>query len=85
MADRQLESFRENPLNKGKTLQTGLWGYSRHPNYFFESLHWWAYVPMAVGLPWAWASVFWPISHDRFSTLGHWRSLGGKAGSNESR
>ena len=61
IADRQLESFRENPLNKGKTLQTGLWRYSRHPNYFFESLHWWAYVPLAVGLPWAWASIFWPI------------------------
>ena len=61
IADRQLESFRQNPLNKGKTLQSGLWRYSRHPNYFFESLHWWAYVPLAVGLPWAWASVFWPI------------------------
>jgi steroid 5-alpha reductase family enzyme len=61
LADRQLESFRENPLNKGKTLQTGLWRYSRHPNYFFESLHWWAYVPLAMGLPWAWVSIFWPI------------------------
>jgi steroid 5-alpha reductase family enzyme len=61
IADRQLESFRQNPLNKGKTLQTGLWHYSRHPNYFFESLHWWAYVPLAVGLPGAWASIFWPI------------------------
>lgn len=61
LADRQLESFRHDPLNKGKTLQVGLWRYSRHPNYFFESLHWWAYVPLAVGLPGAWASVFWPI------------------------
>jgi len=61
LADCQLESFRHNSLNKGKTLQTGLWRYSRHPNYFFESLHWWAYVPLAVGLPWALASVFWPI------------------------
>lgn len=61
LADRQLESFRQNPANKEKTLQTGLWRYSRHPNYFFESLHWWAYVPLAMGLPWAWASVFWPI------------------------
>jgi len=61
LADRQLEAFRKNPLNTDKTLQTGLWRYSRHPNYFFESLHWWAYVPLAMGLPWAWASVFWPM------------------------
>jgi steroid 5-alpha reductase family enzyme len=61
LADRQLESFRQNPLNKGKTLQTGLWRYSRHPNYFFESLHWWAYVPLAVGLPWSGVAVIWPL------------------------
>ena len=61
LADSQLESFRQSPLNKGKTLRTGLWRYSRHPNYFFESLHWWAYVPLAVGLPWMWMSMFWPI------------------------
>ena len=60
IADRQLERFRANPLNKGKTLRSGLWRYSRHPNYFFESLHWWAYVPMAVGLPWSWMAVIWP-------------------------
>lgn len=61
MADRQLELFRQNPLNKGKTLQTGLWRYSRHPNYFFESLHWWAYVPLAVGLPWSEVAAIWPL------------------------
>jgi steroid 5-alpha reductase family enzyme len=61
LADHQLESFRQNPLNKGRTLQSGLWRYSRHPNYFFESLHWWAYVPFAVGLPWAWVSIVWPM------------------------
>jgi steroid 5-alpha reductase family enzyme len=37
LADRQLESFRENPLNKGKTLQTGLWGYSRHRRFSGQS------------------------------------------------
>ena len=61
LADRQLEWFRDNPLNKGKTLRTGLWRYCRHPNYFFESLHWWAYVPMAVGLPWSWMASIWPV------------------------
>jgi steroid 5-alpha reductase family enzyme len=61
LADRQLEVFRSKAMNKGKTLRTGLWRYSRHPNYFFESLHWWAYVPMAVGLPWFWMAVVWPL------------------------
>ncbi len=60
VADRQLELFRRDPLNKGKTLQAGLWRYSRHPNYFFESLHWWAYVPLAIGLPWSGLAVIWP-------------------------
>ena len=61
LADHQLEVFRSKAINKGKTLQTGLWRYSRHPNYFFESLHWWAYVPMAIGLPWAWMALIWPL------------------------
>lgn len=47
MADAQLRRWRGNPLNRGKTCREGLWRYSRHPNYFFEWLHWWAYVIMA--------------------------------------
>lgn len=42
-ADRQLAAFRAKRSNRGKTLRTGLWAYSRHPNYFFEWLHWFAY------------------------------------------
>jgi steroid 5-alpha reductase family enzyme len=44
VADRQLARWRENPVNRGKTCRAGLWRYSRHPNYFFEWVHWWAYV-----------------------------------------
>jgi len=54
LADHQLEVFRNNPANKGKTCRSGLWRYSRHPNYFFEWMHWWAYVAFAVGHPY-WA------------------------------
>ena len=61
LADRQLQIFRTNPLNHRKTLQTGLWRYSRHPNYFFESLYWWAFVPLTVGLPWSGLAVLWPL------------------------
>lgn len=61
LADRQLEHFRANPENQGKVLRTGLWRYSRHPNYFFEVVHWCAYVPLAVGLSWVWAALAWPL------------------------
>ena len=50
-ADKQLAAFRNNPENRGKVCQTGLWRYSRHPNYFFEWLHWCAYVVFAWGAP----------------------------------
>lgn len=61
MADRQLERFRANPENRGKVLRDGLWRYSRHPNYFFDVVHWCAYVPLAVGLSWAWLALAWPL------------------------
>jgi steroid 5-alpha reductase family enzyme len=54
VADRQLAAFRADPANRGTTCRVGLWRTSRHPNYFFEWLHWWAYVLLAVGSPW-WA------------------------------
>ena len=53
-ADRQLTRFRAQPEHRGQTCRAGLWRYSRHPNYFFEWLHWWAYVLIAVGAPQAW-------------------------------
>lgn len=49
LADRQLAAFRAIPSNKGVTCRTGLWAWSRHPNYFFEWLHWLTYVFLAVG------------------------------------
>ncbi len=48
IADRQLAAFRADPVHRGITCRRGLWRYSRHPNYFFEWLHWWAYVPLAI-------------------------------------
>ena len=54
VADRQLARFRAEPGNKGRTCQQGLWRYSRHPNYFFEWLHWFTYVLLAVGSPLWW-------------------------------
>jgi steroid 5-alpha reductase family enzyme len=50
-ADWQLARFRAQPWNRDRVCRQGLWYYSRHPNYFFEWLHWWSYVVMAVGAP----------------------------------
>ncbi len=61
VADRQLTRFRNDPANRGRTCRTGLWRYSRHPNYFFESLHWWVYVVMAVDLPYWWVTLIAPV------------------------
>lgn len=40
LADSQLKKFISKPENKGLVCKVGLWRYSRHPNYFFESLIW---------------------------------------------
>ncbi|MDZ4772428.1 MAG: DUF1295 domain-containing protein [Planctomycetota bacterium] len=61
IADRQLDAWRKNPDNKGRTCRAGLWKYSRHPNYFFEWTHWLAYPIAAVGLPLGWVAWFAPV------------------------
>lgn len=60
ISDLQLARFRANPRNKGKTCREGLWRYSRHPNYFFEWVHWFAYVAMAMGTGWWWLTLWGP-------------------------
>jgi steroid 5-alpha reductase family enzyme len=41
VGDRQLSQFIKDPNNKGKLMSSGLWKYSRHPNYFGEITQWW--------------------------------------------
>ena len=61
LADHQLKRFKTNPANKGHTCQSGLWNYSRHPNYFFEWLIWTAYFVAALAAPYGWISIFCPV------------------------
>lgn len=63
LADAQLRRFRENPANKGKVCDAGLWRWSRHPNYFFEWFGWLAYpvIALSVGYGWGWASLLAPL------------------------
>ena len=51
VADEHLRRFRANRANRGKVLDTGLWRYTRHPNYFGESLLWWGFgvIGLATG------------------------------------
>ncbi|MGH8506145.1 MAG: DUF1295 domain-containing protein [Stenotrophobium sp.] len=61
LADAQMAEFRRNPANKGRVCREGFWRYSRHPNYFFECLHWLAYLPLALGAPWGWTVLIAPV------------------------
>ena len=60
VADGQLAGFKANPANRGKLCNIGLWNYSRHPNYFFESLIWFAYATFALASPWGWLGLLSP-------------------------
>lgn len=61
VADRQLARFRADPANRGRTCRAGLWRYSRHPNYFFEWLHWFTYVALAAGSRFAGLALVGPV------------------------
>jgi steroid 5-alpha reductase family enzyme len=54
VADRQLARWRANPANVGKTARSGLWGWSRHPNYFFELVNWCGVALVATAAPSGW-------------------------------
>jgi len=58
--DWQLARFKANPANKGKVLQTGVWRYTRHPNYFGDATQWWAYYLIALAAG-GWWTIFSPI------------------------
>jgi len=54
LADAQLKRFRENPVNKGRVCDVGLWRWSRHPNYFFEWFCWLAYPVIGLSPDYSW-------------------------------
>jgi steroid 5-alpha reductase family enzyme len=68
VADRQMHRFRAAPANRGRVCDAGLWGWSRHPNYFFESLLWCGYPLIAIQwgsplhYPWGVAALAGPAS-----------------------
>jgi len=62
VSDYQLRVFKQNPANKGRILMAGLWRYSRHPNYFGESLVWWGIFCFSAHTIWAIIAVLGPIT-----------------------
>lgn len=63
LADRQLRTFAANPANRGGVCDVGLWRWSRHPNYFFEWIGWFAYpvIAMSAGYAAGWLAWIGPV------------------------
>ncbi len=62
VGDTELARFTKDPDNRGKILQTGLWRYTRHPNYFGEVVQWWGIWLIAVGVPGGWIGIVGPLT-----------------------
>lgn len=60
VADAQLARFKADPRNAGRVLDSGLWRYTRHPNYFGEFCVWWGFYLVALAAGGAW-TVFSPL------------------------
>jgi steroid 5-alpha reductase family enzyme len=60
--DAQLSQFIKNPANKGKLMQSGLWAYTRHPNYFGEVILWWGIWLLSISTPNSWFTVLGPLT-----------------------
>jgi steroid 5-alpha reductase family enzyme len=61
VADWQLTRFKAAPANKGKLLTSGLWRYTRHPNYFGDALVWWGFFFLALATPGSLWTVVSPV------------------------
>jgi steroid 5-alpha reductase family enzyme len=64
IADWQLERFKKRSDSKGAVLDSGLWRYSRHPNYFGECCAWWGFGLMAMS-----ASTWWAVASPLLMTV----------------
>jgi steroid 5-alpha reductase family enzyme len=60
--DAELATFLKDPNNKGKIIQSGLWAYTRHPNYFGEVTQWWGIWVMSFGIPYFYFGIIGPLT-----------------------
>lgn len=61
VGDAQLRRFKQNPDNKGKVMDKGLWRYTRHPNYFGDSMIWWGFFMFGLAHTQGFIFVFCPL------------------------
>lgn len=61
IADAQLKTFKSNLANKEKVCSTGLWNFSRHPNYFFEFTVWVGLFVLALSSPLGIYTIYCPL------------------------
>jgi len=61
VGDYQLSRFKADSSRRGQVLDSGLWRYTRHPNYFGELCQWWGLFFIATEAPWAWCGVIGPL------------------------
>jgi len=64
LGDWQLLRFMRDPASEGRIMQTGLWKYTRHPNYFGEATLWWGVFLIALGAPHGWVAIVSPLTID---------------------
>jgi len=62
VGDWQLLSFLRDPANRGRLLTTGLWRYTRHPNYFGEVTLWWGLWLIVLSVPGGWLTIIGPLT-----------------------
>jgi steroid 5-alpha reductase family enzyme len=60
VGDWQMARFKANPTNEGQVLSSGVWRYTRHPNYFGDAVQWWAYYLIALAGGGFW-TIFSPV------------------------
>ncbi len=61
IADKQMSAFKAHDPHPTSICRKGLWNYSRHPNYFFESVIWFGYFLFAAAAPHGWIAVYAPV------------------------
>ncbi len=61
VGDYQLLIFKKKPENAGKIMTSGLWQYTRHPNYFGEAVIWWGIGLFVLPLPFGWLGLIAPL------------------------